>query len=144
MVVVVRHPDHQRVLVFERIDTPGAWQFPQGGLDADETPVEAARRELTEETGLVDSDVVLVAEYPEWLAYAWPDDIQRNAVRAKPGRLGQVQRWFLFDAVDADVTPRPDGREFGAWQWADPQWLVERVVHWRRPAYVRVLSAWTG
>jgi len=144
VVVVVRHPDGHRVLAFERVDTPGAWQLPQGGLDEGESPVQAARRELQEETGLGDSDVDLVAEYPEWLAYAWPPEIQRNAVRAKPNRLGQVQRWFLFDAAHVNVTPTPDGREFGAWRWADPQWLVDQVVEFRRPAYVRVLTAWTG
>lgn len=144
VVVVVRHPDGHRVLAFERVDTPGAWQLPQGGLDSGETPHQAALRELGEETGLIPVDVHLVTEFPEWLAYEWPREIRDNSVRSKPDRLGQVQRWFLFDAASHDIRPTPDGREFGAWKWADPQWLVDQVVEWRRPAYVRVLSAWTA
>lgn len=142
--LVVRHPDGHRVLAFERVDTPGAWQLPQGGLDEGENPTQAAVRELAEETGLTSADVLLVTEFPEWLAYAWPPDIQRTAVRAKPNRLGQVQRWFLFDAAHVGIQPTPDGREFGNWQWCDPQWLVDNVVAWRRPAYGRVLAVWTG
>ena len=41
-----------RVFVAERTDTPGAWQMPQGGIDAGEDPAAAARRELAEETGI--------------------------------------------------------------------------------------------
>ena len=138
VVIVVRHPDQPLVMAFERADTPGSWQLPQGGLRTGETPVEGAWRELHEETALDDLTVVLRAEHPEWLAYEWPAEVQA-AQGGSHARIGQVQKWFFFEARSADVAPVPDGREFTAWRWVEPQWLVQHVAAWRRPPYERVL-----
>ena len=75
--------------------------WPRGG----EEPIEAAWRELTEETGLGRDDVVSSAEFPDWIVYEWP----RRVLDSK--RLGQVHRWFLFDA-STTIEPTPDGSEF--------------------------------
>jgi putative (di)nucleoside polyphosphate hydrolase len=61
--------DEGHLLAFERYDVPGAWQLPQGGLDEGEEPLEAARRELREETRLTWDQVELLGEHPRWLAY---------------------------------------------------------------------------
>ncbi len=45
------------------------WQFPQGGMHSDETPVEAMYRELNEETGLLPEHVQLVGATPGWLRH---------------------------------------------------------------------------
>ncbi|MCU1500688.1 MAG: putative hydrolase [Ilumatobacteraceae bacterium] len=137
VVIVVRHPDLQRILLFERSDAAGSWQLPQGGLELGETPLEAAWRELFEETGLGPAHVAARAEYPDWVAYEWPLEVQA-AHEGK--RLGQVQRWFMFDALHDDVEPSPDGSEFTAWQWVDPTWAIGHVPDWRRGAYERVLG----
>jgi putative (di)nucleoside polyphosphate hydrolase len=139
VVIVVRHPDGERILAFERVDSPGSWQLPQGGLHRAEAPIEGAWRELGEETGLGESDVVARAEYPDWIAYEWPDHVKDRLGRDGK-RLGQVQKWFLFDALSADITPTPDGREFGAWRWVSAPELIEQVPDFRRHAYERVLS----
>ena len=139
VVIVVRHPDGEQILVFERAASPGSWQLPQGGLHRGETPIEGAWRELGEETGLGEADVVARAEYPEWIAYEWPDSAKERLGRDGK-RLGQVQRWFLFDALDAGIEPTPDGREFGAWRWATPAEMIDHVPEWRRHAYARVLA----
>ena len=55
-------------------------------------------------------------------------------------RIGQVQRWFLFDVVSAGVVPTPDGVEFTNWKWVTPAWLIAHTVEWRRGPYERVLS----
>ena len=124
-----------RMMVFERSDLADQWQLPQGGIDDDETPVEAAWRELAEETGLTDDHVRLVDEFPEWTAYAYPDGARKN------GRLGQAQRWFTFEVVDDGVVPEPDGDEFVDWKWVEPEWMVDNAVEFRQSTYRRVLLA---
>ncbi|MEP7202387.1 MAG: NUDIX domain-containing protein [Ilumatobacteraceae bacterium] len=139
VVVVVRHPDLRQILAFERADVAGSWQLPQGGLLQGEEPVVAAWRELMEETGLGEADVVARVEYPEWVAYEWPEDVRR--LQGRNGkRRGQVQKWFLFDALHADIVPTPDGSEFVAWKWVEQAWLVENVTEFRRQAYAKVLG----
>ncbi len=69
--------------------------MPQGGMDDGETPLEAAFRELHEETGATTATVL--AELPEWLSYDLPDDLTQRPRWASRYR-GQRQRWFA-DAV---------------------------------------------
>ena len=136
--IIVRHPDLDRVMAFERVDARGSWQLPQGGIQENETPIEAAWRELLEETGLGPKHVEVLAEYPDWVAYEWPDELRRGKASRKD-KLGQVQKWFLFTANSTDIEPRPDGSEFVAWKWVEPSWLIDHVPDWRREAYSRVL-----
>jgi putative (di)nucleoside polyphosphate hydrolase len=135
VVIVVRGPDG-RVLAFERGDVPGQWQAPPGGLENGETPIDAAWRELAEETGLGPKDVAYVGEYPEWVLYEYPPHLKR----AK-GRLGQVHRWFMFEALDPNVVPTPDNDEFTAWKWVTRDWLIDNAVDFRRSGYSMVLGA---
>lgn len=125
-----------RVLAFERGDVRGQWQLPQGGVDVDEDPDDAAWRELKEETGLTAADVRLGGVHPDWTVYEWPEGV---GARHKNGRLGQAQRWYFFEVLRPDVEPTPDGVEFVAWKWVDPRWLVDQVVDFRKPSYRRVL-----
>lgn len=128
------------VLVGERADVPGAWQAPQGGLRPSEDPIEAAQRELKEETGISWSDVTLVAEYPEWLAYELPPESRSP----KTGR-GQVQRWFLLRYENStggiDVSSTGES-EFAAWKWMAADELAEQTWSVRRNIYLRLISAW--
>jgi putative (di)nucleoside polyphosphate hydrolase len=134
VVVVVRRGDGW-VLAFERADQPGQWQLPQGGIEDGELPLDAAWRELGEETGLGPAEVELTGEHPEWVVYEWPPEVVAGG-----RRLGQAQRWFFFRLRDESVEPAPDGREFTAWRWAEPPWLIDQVVGFRRPAYEAVLG----
>ncbi len=65
----------------------------------------------------------------------WPERVSGTGAR-----LGQVHRWFFFRVIDDDIEPQPDGREFSAWRWAEPSWLIEQVVAFRRPGYEKVLD----
>jgi putative (di)nucleoside polyphosphate hydrolase len=134
-VVIAVTRDDGAVMAFERRDVPGAWQLPQGGLKRGEEPIEAAWRELAEETGLDNMDVAFVREHTEWIVYEYPAHIRDDGPRR-----GQAQRWFWFKVVSPDVVARPDGDEFTAWRWVERTWLVDNVVDFRRDGYARVLS----
>jgi putative (di)nucleoside polyphosphate hydrolase len=134
VVIVVKGPDG-RLLAFERGDVPGQWQAPQGGMEVGETPIDAAWRELAEETGLGPKDVAYAGEYADWVLYEYPPEIKH----AK-GRIGQVHRWFLFEALTDDIAPQPDNDEFVAWKWVTRDWLIDNAVGFRRPGYARVLA----
>lgn len=139
VVLVVRRDDGD-LLAFERADVRGAWQLPQGGLDVGEEPLAAAWRELEEETGLGHSDVRLVHELPEWIAYEWPEDI-RARVDDGGRRRGQIQKWFLFGVPPgAEIRPRPDGVEFSGWQWMSPQQIMAGLPEFRRDCYGRAFA----
>ncbi|MFN2441772.1 MAG: NUDIX domain-containing protein [Thermoanaerobaculia bacterium] len=100
-----------RVLGLERRDRRGSWQFPQGGLDRNENALEAAFREIEEETGIAKSKLEMIAEWPEPLVYELPSQSRSW----KTGR-GQVQYWFVFRAKEAfDLQVKSD--EFVASRW---------------------------
>lgn len=124
----------------ERIDTPGAWQMPQGGIDPGESPSEAALRELWEETGVLADDVTVEAETPGWIPYDLPDDLIGKVWKGR--YRGQEQRWFLmrFSGVDADIKIATDHPEFSAWQWLAPDDLLKRIVPFKRDVYAQVLG----
>lgn len=123
------------VLVFERTDVKNAWQMPQGGIEADELPLQAVLREVGEETGIPPDKLELLAEAPDWLAYELPEQYRSSKI----GR-GQVQRWFLFRFLGEDRDIRPDQGEFAAARWVDANTLLQITVDFRRPLYQRLLE----
>jgi putative (di)nucleoside polyphosphate hydrolase len=133
--------DARRVFVGRRIDMPEgwpAWQMPQGGIDAGETPMQAALRELYEETGTDKAEIV--AETRDWLHYDLPAPIAATAWR---GRFrGQRQKWFLmrFVGEDIDIDLNRHEAEFDAWRWAEPAELPELIVEFKRPVYLALLD----
>ena len=147
--MIVRRDDGA-VLACERSDAPGSWQLPQGGVDPGESPIDAAWRELAEETGLSDGDVRLVSELPDWIVYEWPPELRSSTRKFGEAVRGQAQKWFLFGVIPLSdgsddghahhLTPQVDDREFRSWTWMDPHALVDCVIEWRRDAYRRAFS----
>lgn len=119
------------VLGLERRDIPGAWQLPQGGLDGNEPPLEAVKREVLEETGIEESNLELLATAPRWLAYELPE-----SARSKKIGRGQVQKWFLFRFKGANkAITLGDKKEFRAWKWIAMEELASTIVSFKQPVY---------
>lgn len=130
------------IFVGERIDTPGAWQMPQGGIDEGEEPRHAALRELKEEIGTAKAEIV--AETRDWLSYELPNDLH---LQVWGGRYrGQMQKWFAmrFCGNDGDIYLDAHQPEFRAWRWVTRDELLARIVPFKRKLYKDVLAEFAG
>jgi putative (di)nucleoside polyphosphate hydrolase len=129
-----------RLWVGERLDTPGAWQMPQGGIDAGEDPRTAALREMLEETGVPPGRVTVVAETADWLTYDLPPDLVGRAWKGK--YRGQKQKWFLlrFGGSDADIRIDQPHPEFRDWRWMAPAEVLAQIVPFKRAVYAAAIA----
>jgi putative (di)nucleoside polyphosphate hydrolase len=137
-IVLIR--DDRQVFLGGRTGGRG-WQFPQGGVQRDESPEEALFRELKEEIGLDQADVELIAATRNWLRYRLPRQYVRR--HSNPLCIGQKQRWFLLRFVGEesrlhfDSTSQP---EFESWRWVDYWTPVREVIYFKRAVYARALD----
>jgi putative (di)nucleoside polyphosphate hydrolase len=129
------------VFAASRIDqTVEAWQMPQGGIDADESPYEAALRELEEEISVPPRHVKLLAESRDWLTYDLPPDLVGKAWKGK--YRGQKQKWFAFRFTGSDRVIDLETRhpEFDAWKWLPMTALPDMIVPFKRALYVQLVD----
>lgn len=123
--------------------SPQLWQMPQGGIDKGEEPLEAAWRELYEETGIKTAS--LLAEAPDWINYDLPAQLIGIGLKGK--YRGQTQRWFAFRFEGSEdeiaINPPPGGHsaEFDAWEWKRMEELPELIVPFKRDVYLKVVAA---
>lgn len=129
-----------QVLWAKRIGQNG-WQFPQGGIQANEKPEEAMYRELYEEIGLKKQQVKVLASTRGWLRYRLPKHMVRNENR--PLCVGQKQKWFLLKLLTADSTinvSATESPEFDDWQWVNYWYPIGQVVAFKRDVYRRAMA----
>ena len=136
-----------RVLLFRRVEAtidPHYWQFPQGGLEKGEDSLAGLMRELEEEIGTRDAEVLKRAAHP--IRYEFPPEIMDWMATHHPDKSdyhGQEQQWFLLrlrggtEAIHFHHQPA----EFDAFRWATPAEAVELVVPFKREAYREGLRA---
>lgn len=130
-----------RLFWAKRIGQKNAWQFPQGGINEDETAETALYRELTEEIGLNQDDVEILGYTKEWLRYLLPKRYIRY--HSKPLCIGQKQKWFLLRLLVDDSNLKLDrshNPEFDLYRWVNYWHPLKDVVSFKRPVYKKVLQ----
>ncbi len=123
-----------KVFVAKRIDNPkNFWQMPQGGVDDGENLLNAALRELEEETGM--KEVELIQEIDGTMTYELPEHLLGIIWKGK--YRGQKQKWFLMRYLgrDDDINIKTDKPEFLDWKWIDLNMITEVVVDFKLHIY---------
>ena len=118
-----------------------AWQFPQGGIKAQESPEAALYRELQEEVGLEPEDVEILGCTRGWLRYRLPKRMIRH--NSKPVCVGQKQKWFLLKLTSSENRIRFDHTEkpeFDGWRWVSYWYPLGQVVPFKRDVYRRAMK----
>ena len=123
-----------KVFVAKRIDNPkNFWQMPQGGVDEGEKIFNAALRELEEETGM--KNVELIKEIDGTMTYELPKHLLGIIWKGK--YKGQKQKWFLMRYLgrDEEINIKTDKPEFLEWKWVDIDKITEIVVDFKLNVY---------
>ena len=118
------------------------WQYPQGGIEPNESPQVACMRELQEETGLEQTNIMLVAHATHWIEYQLPSG--SSVIEGNP-YLGQIQAWFLLriqgTPPDLDILlSRALHNELVELRWLEPARALEEVVPFKQDTYRRALG----
>jgi len=129
--------DNNEVFVGKRIDNPkDFWQMPQGGVDKSENFLDAAKRELKEETSI--KNVKLIKEIEGWLTYELPKDLLGKIWKGK--YRGQKQKWFImkFLGNKNEININTKKPEFLNWKWIKPSELPEVAVNFKINIYKKI------
>jgi putative (di)nucleoside polyphosphate hydrolase len=132
-----------KVFVGKRIDNPkNSWQMPQGGVDQNENLLQAAKRELAEETAI--KSVKLIKELDGWLKYDLPKNLLGKLWKGK--YRGQKQKWFVmkFLGKTDEINVKTKNPEFFKWKWIKPSELPEVAVNFKLDIYKKIKEELTS
>ena len=134
-IVLLNHENN--IFVGKRIDNPkDSWQMPQGGVDQNEDFLQAARRELEEETGI--KSVKLIKALDGWLNYDLPQNLLGKLWNGK--YRGQKQKWFVmkFLGKTGEINVKTKNPEFFDWKWIKPSELPKIAVNFKVDIYKKI------
>ena len=128
-----------QVFVGKRKDNPvNKWQMPQGGVDAGENFVTAMKRELFEETGI--KNIQILKEIEGTFEYELPKNLLGIIWKGK--FRGQKQKWFIsrFIGDDSEINIKTEQPEFIEWKWIDMNELPNVIVDFKKEVYEKILK----
>lgn len=135
IVLSAKYPEKCEIFIASRTDVENAWQFPQGGIDDGENAKEALFRELEEEIGT--KEVEIVAEYPEWVSYDFPPAIAKKMYPYD----GQIQKYYLVKLKKgAKVDINTEIPEFSEYKFVPTQNIYDYITFFKRTVYKQVLK----
>jgi putative (di)nucleoside polyphosphate hydrolase len=135
IIVSNNYPDKKEIFLAHRNDLADVWQFPQGGIDEGEEVHEALFRELEEEIGTDEVDVI--AEFPEWITYDFPPKIAKNM---KPF-IGQKQKYFLVKLKrSAEINIQTQHPEFSDYKFVGVEEVLALSASFKQNVYESVIS----
>ena len=140
-IVLLNHEN--KVFVGKRIDNPAnSWQMPQGGVDKNEDFLQAAKRELEEETGI--RTVEVIKELNEWMTYDLPKNLLGKLWEGK--YRGQKQKWLVmkFLGKPDEINVKTKNPEFFDWKWIELSKLPNVAVHFKVDIYKKIKEELTS
>lgn len=135
IVLSAKYPHKCEIFIASRTDVENAWQFPQGGIDDGESSKEALFRELEEEIGT--RDVEIIAEYPTWVSYEFPPAIAKKMYPYD----GQRQKYYLVKLKKgATINIDTEIPEFSEYKFVPTENIYEYITFFKRTVYKQVLQ----
>ena len=134
-----------KIFAGQRLDyKSSAWQMPQGGIEDNESPKDAAFRELKEETGIKKKHIKIILESKNWLRYDLPEELISKLWNGK--FVGQKQKWFAmeFFGSDTDININTKFPEFSQWKWMTADQLINSIVPFKKNVYKKILTKFSA
>ncbi len=135
IVLSAKYPEKCEIFIASRTDVENAWQFPQGGIDDGESANQALYRELEEEIGT--REIEIIAEYPEWVSYDFPPAIAKKMYPFD----GQIQKYYLVKLKKgAKININTDIPEFSEYKFVPTKNIYDYITFFKRTVYKQVLK----
>lgn len=129
----------KKFFLAERVDFPGIWQFPQGGVEKGFSEEENAYKELEEETGVTKDKVKFLTILNFVNEYEFQEVPKHFVGKFK----GQRQRYYVFEFLGEDVdidVQKVSHPEFKNWKWVSRDEILGVADPVRIHAYERVIN----